>query len=100
MRDPKRIIRILKLIGKIWVKDPNLRLCQLIGNCFDHLQDMYYVEDDELEQRLKEVYLNTKPYTRKQLEKVKKTFQKKMKEMRNVSIPKRLNYYRCRNFWN
>lgn len=51
MRDPKRIDRILKLIEKIWKAYPDLRLCQLIGNCFDP-GDNYYKEDDELEKLL------------------------------------------------
>ena len=45
MRDPKRIVRILKLVGEIWIKDPNMRLCQLIQNCFG-TDDIYYKEDD------------------------------------------------------
>lgn len=81
MRDKKRITRISKLIGKIWRKNPDLRLCQLIGNCYDHLEDIYYVNDGELEQRLKEVYLNVKPYTSEQLERIKKEFQKIMKKI-------------------
>ena len=55
MRDPKRIERILKLIEKIWNKNPDLRLCQLIGNCFN-AGDLYYVEDDTLKKQLKEKY--------------------------------------------
>ena len=55
MRDPKRIDRILKLIEKIWKTYPDLRLCQLIGNCFD-LDDNYFKEDDELEKQLHQCY--------------------------------------------
>lgn len=54
-KDPKRIDRILKLINGIWKKGPDLRLCQLIGNCFE-AGDSYYKEDEELEQKLKEIY--------------------------------------------
>lgn len=57
MRDPKRIKRILSIIEGIWVKNPDLRLCQLIGNCWE-AGDNYAKEDDELEIRLKEVYRN------------------------------------------
>lgn len=63
MRDKKRIKCILNLIEKIWEKNPDLRLCQLIKNCFHSLPNgkgqcnsIYYVKDKELEKRLKEVY--------------------------------------------
>lgn len=55
MRDPKRIDRILKLIEKIWKKHPGLRLCQLIGNCFE-TGDNYAQKDELLEKKLKEKY--------------------------------------------
>ena len=55
MRDPKRVERILKLIEKIWKKRNDLRLCQLLGNCFDP-GDLYYKEDDVVERRLKGIY--------------------------------------------
>lgn len=51
MRDIKRIKRILKKIEEIWIKNPDLRLCQLIGNCFN-AGDLYNVEDKELEKAL------------------------------------------------
>ena len=56
MRDPERIEYILKLIEKIWIKHPDLRLMQLLGNCFP-AGDNYSVEDDVLEQCLKDMYL-------------------------------------------
>ena len=85
MRDPKRIDRILKLIKKIWKKNPGLRLCQLIDNCtYLYKEDSYYIEDNIIEERLKEVYLDAKPFTLKDLKKVKKAFQKKMKDLYNV----------------
>lgn len=70
MRNPKRINKILKLIEKIWAKNPDLRLCQLIENCFSDKGkivqtlkgnvyidfDIYFVEDEELEERLKKIY--------------------------------------------
>ena len=55
MRDPKRITIILEQIRKIWEQNPDLRLCQLIGN----LQlpvDKYYVEDEELTDELEVTY--------------------------------------------
>ena len=44
MRDPKRIPRILDQIRVIWEKNPDLRFCQLIGNCWG-TEDPYYKED-------------------------------------------------------
>jgi len=55
MRDPKRIQRILKTVEAIWTKHPDLRLCQLLGNCYP-AGDNYYREDDSLEQKLIETY--------------------------------------------
>lgn len=61
MRDPKRIKPILELIEKIWTKNPDLRLCQLIGNCFE-AGDNYYKEDNILEEKLKKLlYMMEKP---------------------------------------
>lgn len=55
MRDAQRIPRILKLIEIIWVKNPDLRLCQIIGNCFEP-GDLYHKEDSLLEAQLKQIY--------------------------------------------
>ena len=55
MRDPKRIPKILKEIEKIWVTQPDLRLGQLLGNCFGET-GLYYVEDEKLFKVLKEAY--------------------------------------------
>lgn len=55
MRNPNRIPRILSQIKAIWEKNPDLRLCQLLGNCFV-AGDNYYKEDDILEKKLDEVY--------------------------------------------
>jgi uncharacterized protein YihD (DUF1040 family) len=55
MRDPKRIKPLLKLIEQIWKDNPDLRLCQLIGNVAPY--DNYHVEDDDLRNRLKSAYL-------------------------------------------
>lgn len=55
-KDPKRIYRILGLIEEVWGKNPDLRLYQLLGNCFHHTEDLYYVEDHELEHKLKKEY--------------------------------------------
>ena len=55
MRDPKRIPKILLLIDKIWKENPDLRLCQLIGNVTPF--DNYHVEDNILERNLRKLYL-------------------------------------------
>ncbi|MBR9682563.1 MAG: hypothetical protein GOV02_02720 [Candidatus Aenigmarchaeota archaeon] len=57
MRNPNRITPILSLIEYIWRTNPDLRLCQLIGNCFPS-GDNYSREDSDLEKVLIENYLN------------------------------------------
>ena len=55
------IDEILKLISEIWHKNPDLRLCQLIGNCFIWREtDLYYVEDNILQDKLIDKYLDGK----------------------------------------
>ena len=54
-RDPKRIDRILKQIRKIWKENPDMRLIQILGNCFQGV-DHYYEEDHVLEPLLKSTY--------------------------------------------
>lgn len=54
MRDPKRINRMLSLIREIWFTHPDSRLTQLIMNALAMNSDPYYIEDDELEEKLKE----------------------------------------------
>ncbi len=60
MRDPKRIDPLLALVRRIWMKSPDLRLGQLIDNCAEYEErgdrDVYGMEDDVLERRLREVY--------------------------------------------
>ena len=55
MRDVRRIPRIMEILEKIWVTNPDLRLTQIIGNCFEP-GDLYHIEDDVLEIKLKEKY--------------------------------------------
>lgn len=62
MRDPKRIDDILNIIKRIWIKHPNLRLCQMILNITkgsieeQGYSDLYNLEDDQLIIRLEELY--------------------------------------------
>lgn len=58
-KDFERIDEILELISEVWHKNPDLRLCQLIGNCF-LLNDLYYIEDDMLQDELINIYLDRK----------------------------------------
>lgn len=52
------IDEILKLISEIWHNNPDLRLCQLIGNCFTK-GDLYHIEDSELLYELIDKYLDS-----------------------------------------
>lgn len=54
MRDPNRIPHILDKIKKLWEKNPDLRLGQLIINATGI--DPYYIEDDALVQALEALY--------------------------------------------
>ena len=54
MKDPNRIDETIEVMKRIWKKNPQLRLCQLIGNIFSG--DNYHIEDDVLVSKLKEVY--------------------------------------------
>jgi hypothetical protein len=62
-KDPKRISRIVKLLEKCWKKHPGLRLCQLL-NCVSTTipigDDLFYVEDDQIEKDLIEAIGDTK----------------------------------------
>ena len=55
MRDPNRIPKIIELVRSIWQTYPDLRLTQLIMNALQMHGDPYYVEDDILEKKLKEI---------------------------------------------
>lgn len=54
MRDPKRIDRILKLLGPEWKKYPDMRLGQFLVYVMNGKLDLFSVEDDEIEVKLKE----------------------------------------------
>jgi len=47
--------KLLEIIKAISEKYPELRLCQILGNSYP-LNDMYYVEDEVLLNRLIEYY--------------------------------------------
>jgi uncharacterized protein YihD (DUF1040 family) len=55
MRDIKRIKRICNLLEKKWSKVPDQRLGQFLSNyIFGHHIDIFFQEDDVVEQTLKE----------------------------------------------
>lgn len=54
MRDPKRIEPTLEHIKQLWLKNSDMRLMQLLGNCFT--RDPYFVEDDDLLEALAKTY--------------------------------------------
>ncbi len=55
MRNKKRIPVILEMLEDIWVTKPDIRFGQLINNLFQSRfpdRDMFYVEDNELQEVL------------------------------------------------
>lgn len=52
MRDPKRIERVLSLIEVLWKRNPDLRLGQLVCNLALRDENVFYLEDDKLEQKI------------------------------------------------
>ena len=60
MRDPNRIDDILKELGKVWKEYPDLRFGQLIGNVIANPNRLYFIEDKELTEAIKEYYNNIK----------------------------------------
>lgn len=56
MRDPERLAKTLNLIYRIWKKNTDLRLNQLILNVFEDTSKAYHCEDEDLERMLIEKY--------------------------------------------
>jgi uncharacterized protein YihD (DUF1040 family) len=55
MRDPKRIDRILELLGTYWHANPDLRLGQIVENmAVQQMTDPFYAEDFRIEEALVE----------------------------------------------
>ncbi len=58
MRDPKRIVKVLKEIEGFWVRHPDMRLGQIISNAAFEAKgdpDPFYVEDEALVKALPEM---------------------------------------------
>ena len=48
---------MVTLLTQIWSKNPGLRFCQLIGNCFDCKEgECYYIEDEKMIELLRKEY--------------------------------------------
>ncbi len=54
MRDPQRINRILNLIATVWIRNPDLRLGQLLYSFAGFEGDIFNYEDDRTEEKLTE----------------------------------------------
>ena len=55
MRDPERISKILERIKALWIKNPDLRLGQLICNVISP-QYLYEIDDKVLITTLEKIY--------------------------------------------
>lgn len=56
MRDPKRISKFINIAKQIWKMHPDLRFGQLILNAIDNKEDLYYIEDDKLLEKIISLY--------------------------------------------
>jgi len=51
----KKQQKLFRLVERIWSKNPSLRLCQLLQNCYG-MDDIYHITDEALVEKLKECY--------------------------------------------
>jgi uncharacterized protein YihD (DUF1040 family) len=56
MRKIERIPEVLDIIGNYWTKNPDMRLMQLLLNVRLEKEDLYYLEDYELVNKLHLTY--------------------------------------------
>lgn len=58
MRDMTRIPRLMNILERCWLKVPDWRLGQLFENIktFSGKEDLFYMEDDEIEELIQEFY--------------------------------------------
>ena len=59
MRDPKRIRPIIEKLALAWEQNPDMRLGQLINSLSDHI-DVFYIEDDKLDDTIRQHLLTGK----------------------------------------
>jgi len=63
MRDPKRIPVVMDDIMHQWAKYPDLRLGQMISSAMNGCGvDLFYIEDDELVERIKKHFKGVEYY--------------------------------------
>lgn len=56
MRDPKRIHTLCNQLADLWLSEcPDMRFGQLMTYVMSKCDDIFYVEDDVLAERLKEI---------------------------------------------
>lgn len=55
MRTTEQINKTIEIIKKLWINNSDLRLTQLIQNCYG-TNDIYFVEDEQLITDLKRTY--------------------------------------------
>ena len=56
MRDPKRIHKLCNQLADLWLSEcPDMRFGQLMTYVMSKCDDIFYVEDDVLADRLKEI---------------------------------------------
>lgn len=65
MRDKDRIIGVMTEIMAVWEEVPDLRLGQFLMGVTSSDQEMFYIEDDKLVERVKN--FNVKGYTQGRL---------------------------------
>lgn len=57
LKSKDKITRMMGILELIWRKYPNLRLFQLMLNCFINEENtIYFMEDKQVEEKLKKVY--------------------------------------------
>lgn len=52
MRDRQRIPEVLAVLQTAWERYPDMRLGQLLANCCSCDEPLFYMEDDEIMERL------------------------------------------------
>jgi len=56
LRDPGRIYAVMEDLRELWLRNPDLRLGQLLINAFQDKDRLYNIEDEPLIDVLHELY--------------------------------------------